>query len=349
MKKIGVNDKRIGPGEPCFVVAEVGVNHNGDVGLAKRLIDEAKKAKADAIKFQAFKAEKIASIEARKAKYQMSTTNKNESQLSMLKRLELSDEELGELYDYAKRKSIIFLCSAFDKERVDFLDELGVPAFKVASGEITDFPLLAHIARKRKPIILSTGMSTLQEIREALALTRRNGAKDIVLLHCVTSYPPRDEEMNLRVIQTLRRKFRVPVGFSDHTLGITMPIAAVALGAVLIEKHLTHSRSLPGPDQKASSEPDELREMIDAIRNVEKALGNGVKRLTEEEREIKKSVRRSIVARVRIPRGTAITEDMLDVKRPGTGIEPKFLERVIGKRARKDMEPDELVTFRKIA
>jgi N,N'-diacetyllegionaminate synthase len=348
MKKIRLDNRKLGSGEPCFIVAEAGVNHNGDIDLAKNLIDEAKKANADAVKFQAFKAERIASIYARKTAYQIRTTKRNESQLAMLKRLELSDEEFKELYDHSKKKNIIFLSSAFDKESVDLLDNLGVPAFKIASGEITNFPLLAYIAKRGKPVILSTGMSTLKEIREALSVIRKNGTKDVILLHCLTSYPAKDQETNLRVIETLRQKFRVPVGFSDHTLGITVSIAAVALGAVLIERHFTSSRDLPGPDQKASLEPNELKEMISTIRTVEKALGNGVKKLTEEEKQIRKDVRKSVVARVKIPQGTVITEDMLDTKRPGLGIEPKYLNRIIGKRAKRDMMPDEFITFRKI-
>jgi len=349
MKKIKLGEKVLGEGEPCFIIAEAGVNHNGDINLAKKLIYAAKKAKADAVKFQAFKAEKIATKYAEKARYQKKSTEETKSQLAMLKRLELNDEDFRELYNYAKENNIVFLSSVFDKESVDLLDNLGVSAFKIASGEITNFPLLKYVAKKKKPIILSTGMSTLDGIEDAVKVIRENGTKDIVLLHCVTSYPARKEETNLRIIGTLREKFKLPVGFSDHTLGITIPIAAATLGAVLIEKHFTLDRNLPGPDHKASLEPNELKEMINAIRDVEKALGNGVKKLTKEEKEIRKNVRRSIVARVRIPKGTVITESMLDIKRPGTGIEPKRLDEVIGKRAKKEIEPDELVSFEDLA
>jgi N-acetylneuraminate synthase/N,N'-diacetyllegionaminate synthase len=267
----------------------------------------------------------------------------------MIKRLELKKEEFIELYDYARKKNIVFLSSAFDKESVDLLDDLGVPAFKVASGEITNFPLLQHIAEKKKPLILSTGMSTLDEIEDALNVIRGKGVEDIILLHCVTSYPAKIEDANLRVIETLRRRFELPVGFSDHTLGITAPIVAAVLGAVLIEKHFTLDKTLPGPDQRASLEPDELKEMVRAIRDVEKALGEGIKKPTRDEERIKKAVRRSIMAKVEIPKGVVITEDMLDFKRPGTGIEPKHLNEVIGKRAKKDIKPDELITFEKLA
>jgi len=228
------------------------------------------------------------------------------------------------------------------------LERLGVPAFKIPSGEITNFPLLKHIAGKKKPIILSTGMSTLGEVEEALRVIRKEGAKEVVLLHCVSNYPAKVEEINLRAMETLRRVFGLPVGLSDHTVGITIPVVAVALGAAVIEKHFTLSRELPGPDHKASLEPDEFAEMIANIREVEKALGDGVKRPTESEEEMKKLVRKSIVARVRIPKGTVITEQMLSIKRPGTGLEPKYIKEVIGKRARKDIKPDEVVTFQKV-
>jgi len=348
MKKIKIDGRLIGEGEPCFIVAEAGVNHNGDINLAKKLIDAAKDAGSDAVKFQAFKAERTVTKYAEKAEYQKETTGPNKPQYDMIRKLELKDEEFRELFNYAKKNNIIFLSSAFDKESVDFLDDLGVPAFKVASGEITNFPLLEYIAEKRKPIILSTGMSTLGEIEDALKVIRENGIEDIVLLHCVTSYPAKIEDANLRVIETLRQAFGLPIGFSDHTLGITAPIVAATLGAALIEKHFTVDKSLPGPDHKASLEPDELKEMIRAIRDVEKALGDEIKKLTREEERIKKVVRRSIVAKVNIPKGVVITEDMLDIKRPGTGIEPKYLNMVIGKKAKKDIKPDELITFEKL-
>lgn len=348
MRKIKIEDKLVGDGEPVFIVAEAGVNHNGDVDLGKKLIDVAKYAEADAVKFQAFKAENVVIKYAEKARYQKETTGPNKSQYNMIKRLELTDEEFRELYNYAKKNNIIFLSSAFDKESVDLLDNLGVPAFKVASGEITNFPLLRYIAEKKKPIILSTGMSTIGEIEEALEVIREKGVEDIVLLHCVTSYPAKIEDVNLRVIEALRNKFNLPVGFSDHTLGITIPIAAAALGAALIEKHFTLDRTLPGPDHRASLEPDELKDMIRAIRDVEKALGDGIKKPTKDEERIKKVVRRSIVAKMEIPKGTVITEDMLDLKRPGVGVEPKYLNEVIGKRAKKNIKPDELITFDKL-
>jgi len=347
MKTIKISSRMIGAGNPVFVIAEAGVNHNGQVKLAKKMIDAAKKAGADAVKFQIFKAEATATKTAEKAEYQKEGARR-ESQYEMLKKLELTENEFRQLAAYAKRKNIIFLASAFDRKSVDFLDELGVPAFKVPSGEITNFPLLGQIAKKGKPIILSTGMSTLQEVKEALGVLRSGGARDIVLLHCVSTYPTKVEEANLRAMETLRRTFKLPVGFSDHTLDITVPIAAAALGAVVIEKHFTLDRKLPGPDHKASLEPRELREMVARIGLVEKALGDGIKRPTKSEEVIKKVIGRSIVAKINIPRGIVITEKMLELKRPGTGLGPEHLKKVIGKRAKKDMMADELVTLEKL-
>ena len=345
MKKIEIGNKLVGDEEPIFIVAEIGVNHNGDVRLAKKLIDAAKDAGADAVKFQAFKTEKVVTKYAEKANYQKETTGLSESQYNMIRRLELKDEEFKELFNYAEKNNIIFLSSAFDKDSVDLLDYLGVPAFKVASGEITDFPLLKYIAEKKKPIILSTGMSTVDEIEDALKVIRERGIEDIVLLHCVTSYPAEIEDANLMVIETLRRRFKLPVGFSDHTLGITAPIAAAVLGAVLIEKHFTLDRTLPGPDHRTSLEPDELKDMIKSIRDVEKALGDGIKKLTEDEERIKKVARRSIVAIVDIPKGNLITREMLDIKRPGTGIEPKYLDVVVGRKAKRNIKKDDILKW----
>jgi len=345
--KVKINDKLIGEEEPCFIIAEAGVNHNGSVELAKKLIDAAKDAGADAVKFQTFKAESVVVKDAQKAEYQKETTGEG-SQYDMIKKLELTEEDFRELADYAEKKDIMFLSSPFDKDSIDLLNELDVPAFKVGSGEITNFPLLRYIAKKGKPIILSTGMSTLGEIEEALDVIRSEGVEDIILLHCVSNYPARIEDVNLRAIETLKQAFKLPVGFSDHTLGITAPIAAVALGACVIEKHFTLDRNLPGPDHKASLEPDELKEMVKAIREVEKALGDGIKRPTKEEEEIKKVARRSIVAKVDIPEGAIVTEDMLDVKRPGTGIEPRYIDMIIGKKAKEDIKKDEIISLKMI-
>lgn len=343
-----IANRLIGEGEPCFIIAEAGVNHNGDVNLAKKLIDVAKEAEADAVKFQTFKAENLVSKCAEKAEYQKETTDAKESQFEMIKKLELSQSDFAELFDCAQKKGVIFLSSPFDKKSVDLLDELGVSAFKVPSGEITNFPLLKHIARKKKPIIISTGMSTLGEIEDALEVIHKEGAKEIALLHCITAYPARVEDVNLKAIETLRCKFKLPVGLSDHTLGITIPIAAVVLGASIIEKHFTLDKSMPGPDHKASLEPEELKQMVKAIREVEKAMGDGNKTPTEEEKQIQKIARRSIVASVDIPEGTIITKEMLAIKRPGTGLEPQYIDMVIGRKTRKSINANELVILEMI-
>ena len=347
LKKIRIGDRLIGEGEPTFIVAEIGVNHNGSVKMAKKLIDAAKEVGADAAKFQAFKTDRIVTKYAEKAAYQKETTDPKKSQYNMLKRLELSDAEIKELYGYSRKRNIMFLSSAFDEESVDLLDRLNVPAFKVASGEVTDLPLLRHMARKKRPVILSTGLSTLEEIAEALEIFKAEDIEDIVLLHCITSYPAKAEEANLRVMDVLK-KFGFPVGFSDHTLGIAVPLAAVAMGAVLIEKHFTLDRKLPGPDHRSSLEPNEFEQMVEGIRNVELALGTGTKKLTAEEENIRSAARRSIVAKVKIQKGTVIRENMLDFKRPGTGLEPKNLHKIVGKRASKDIEADEMITFTKL-
>jgi N-acetylneuraminate synthase/N,N'-diacetyllegionaminate synthase len=348
VKKIRIGDRLLGESEPTFIVAEIGVNHNGSVNRARKLIDAAKSAGADAVKFQAYKTERIVTKYAEKAKYQKETTDPKKSQYDMLKKLELKDADFVELHRYAKKRSIIFLSSAFDEESVDLLAGLDVSAFKVPSGETTNFPLLRHIAEKKKPIILSTGLSTLDEIGEAIRVMEEKGVEDIVLLHCVTSYPAKAEDVNLRVMDFLKRSFGCPVGFSDHTLGISIPIAATALGAVLIEKHFTLDKKMSGPDHRASLEPDEFKQMVTAIRDVEKAMGDGIKRLTKGEEQIKKAARRSVVARVKIRKGTVIRENMLDLKRPGTGLEPKDLSKILGKKAKKDILADELITLEKL-
>ena len=338
----------MGEHAPCFIIAEAGVNHNGDVNLAKKLIHIAKDACADAVKFQIFKAEDVVTKTAEKAEYQKKNTRAEESQFAMIKKLELSETDFKELSDYAYKEEIIFLSSPFDKRSVDLLDKLGVPAFKIASGEITNLPLIKYIAQKGKPIILSTGMSTMAEIKEALQVINGEGTRDVVLLHCITSYPAKVESSNLRAMRTLRRAFKLPVGLSDHTIGITVPIAAVALGAATLEKHFTLDKNLPGPDHKASLTPEELNQMIMVVRQVERAMGNGIKSPTEKEEEIKRVVRRSIVARVEISKGTLITEGMLHIKRPGTGVEPKYMNKVIGAIARCRIEQDEPLTMNKL-
>ncbi|MDP7525537.1 MAG: N-acetylneuraminate synthase [Dehalococcoidales bacterium] len=345
---IEIGERMIGEGEPCFIIAEAGVNHNGDNELAKKLIDAASVAGADAVKFQTFRAEELTTADAEKAVYQRQGTGLNEPQMEMLKGLELGREDFKKLSGYAKEKKIVFLSSPFDRSSVDLLEELEVPAFKIASGEITNSPLLEHVASKRKPIILSTGMSTLDEVKDTLEFLKGKGVEEIILLHCVTSYPARIEEMNLRAMETLRGAFSLPVGLSDHTLGITVPIAAVALGACVIEKHFTLDRNLPGPDHRASQEPEELKEMVTAIRDTELALGDGTKRVTSDEEEIKKVARRSIVANVDIPEGTVVTEEMVSLKRPGSGLGVKSMNLIVGCRTKASIKAGEIIALLKM-
>jgi len=345
IKTIKIVGKKIGQNYSCFIIAEAGVNHNGDVDFAKRLIDAAVEAGADAVKFQTFHADNIVTCTAEKAGYQKSTTPPDESQYEMIKKLEFSDDVFRELSDYAKKRKILFLSTPFDEDSVDLLDRIDVPAFKIPSGEITNYPLLKKIAEKKKIIILSTGMATLGEVEDAFQYLKKCGAEDIILLHCTTSYPASIHSVNLRAMETLRCAFLVPVGYSDHTEGITIPIAAVAMGACVLEKHFTLDRTLPGPDHKASLEPQELRAMVKAIRDVESARGNGTKEPNEEEEEIKKVARRSIVARCDIKAGDMLKNSNLAIKRPGKGIEPKYFEKIIGKSIKKNVNKDDEISW----
>lgn len=347
MKKIKIGQKLIGEGEPCFIITEAGVNHNGDIKLAKELIDVARAAGADAIKFQTFKAENLVTKNTRMADYQEKNIGKKESQLKMLEKLELNEKDFIKLKKYCDKKRIIFLSTPHSEDAIDFLEPL-VPAYKIGSGDLTNLPFLEKIAKKKKPIILSTGMSNLREVKEAINTIRKTGNNKIILLHCTTNYPCPLEEVNLRAMLTLKKEFNLPVGYSDHTLGILVPVVAVALGAKIIEKHFTLNKNLPGPDHKASLEPKELKEMIGVIRNVEKALGNGIKKPTKSEEKIKKNIRKSIVAKIDILKGTEIKKNMLVIKRPGTGIEPKFLNGILGREARQNIKRDELITWDKI-
>ena len=345
IQSIEIAGKTIGMGHRCFIIAEAGVNHNGDLNLAKYLIDIAVEAGADAVKFQTFHADYVVTWTAEKAEYQKSTTSSDESQYDMIKKLELHDNVFRELSAYANAKKIIFLSTPFDEESVDLLDDIGVPAFKIPSGEITNFTLLKKVAEKHRPIILSTGMATLGEVEEAFQYLKENGSEDIVLLHCTTSYPAPIESVNLRAMNTLRCAFQVPVGYSDHTEGITIPVAAVALGARVIEKHFTIDRTLPGPDHQSSLEPQELQAMVKAIRDVECALGNGIKTRSLIEEQILINIRKSIVAVKDIKKGDFLSKDDLGIKRPGSGINPKYIAYIIGKRVNDDILKDEALKW----
>ncbi len=326
-----------------FIIAEAGVNHNGDIELAKKLIDAAAEAHADAVKFQTFIPEKVISTFAQKADYQKESTGSDESQLDMVKKLWLSYDSFRELKDYCEKKEILFLSTPFDLQSLDFLVSLGVPYLKIPSGEITNLPLLLAAAKSRLPVIMSTGMSKLDEIAYARQTLLDNGTPEITLLHCNTDYPTPFCDANIKAMLTLRDKFAGKVGYSDHTLGIEAPIAAVALGAEVIEKHFTLDKTMPGPDHSCSLEPNELKAMVLAIRNVEKALGTGEKVPTASEARNINIARKSIVAARDIKAGEVFTSGNLDVKRPGNGISPIKWFSVLGKTAKRDFVADELI------
>ena len=328
-----------------MVISEAGVNHNGDLGLAKKLIEVAAKSGADYVKFQTFNAERLVTKKARKARYQMRNSNSSESQFEMLKRLELSETMHRELIEESGVQGIGFISTAFDIESANMLLLLGQDIFKIPSGEITNLPYLRHIGSFGKKIILSTGMSNLQEVSDALKILEASGTpkSQITVLHCASAYPAPVSEVNLLAMQTIKENLDVAVGYSDHTLGIEVSIAAVALGATMIEKHFTLDRNLPGPDHLASLEPDELKSMVSQIRNIEMALGVGVKRAMPSELENLSLVRRSIVANSSIRKGEIFSELNLAAKRPGTGISPMHWDRIIGSQATRDFHEDELI------
>ncbi len=326
-----------------FIIAEAGVNHNGSLSMAKKLVYQAKQAGADCIKFQTFKAEKLVTKDGAKADYQKVQTGAEESQLEMLKKLELSQGEFRELAAYCKKEGILFLSTAFDMESLEFLEELKLPCHKVPSGEITNYPYLAAVGRTGKPVILSTGMCGMEEVEEALHVLREYGAGEIVLLHCTSEYPAPLKDVNLRAMAALKERFGCKVGYSDHTVGIEIPLAAAALGAVVIEKHFTLDRDLEGPDHKASLVPDELARMSALIRHVELALGDGEKKAAPGEMEIRKAARKSIVAARKIKKGECFTEENLTVKRPGDGLSPMKWKQTLGQTAKRDFLPDERI------
>lgn len=326
-----------------FIIAEAGVNHNGDIEIAKRLVDAAAAAGADAVKFQTFKAEKLVCRNAQKAEYQMETTDGSETQYEMLKKLELSVEMHKELMQYCKEKNIMFLSTPFDIDSIRLLADLNMPLFKIPSGEITNLPYLREIAKLRRKVILSTGMSSLDEVKAAVEVLKKNGAKDITLLHCNTQYPTPVSDVNLLAMVKMEEELDIPVGYSDHTQGIEVPLAAVALGACVIEKHFTLDKNMEGPDHKASLEPQELRQMVEGIRKIEHALGNEIKQPSPSERDNIDIVRKSIVAAKPIKKGELFTEENLTTKRPGTGMSPMRWEEVIGKTAATDYQIDDMI------
>jgi N,N'-diacetyllegionaminate synthase len=328
-----------------FVIAEAGVNHNGSLDLALQLVDAAKASGADAVKFQTFRADQLATRSAHKAPYQERTTEDSESQFEMLQRLQLDASAHQRLIHHCRNVGIQFLSSPFDTQSADLLATMDVPLYKVPSGEITNLPFLQHLARKNRPLILSTGMSTLGEVEEAVQVLQVAGAIQLTLLHCVTEYPAPYADVNLRAMQTLKSAFGLPVGYSDHTSGIEIAIAAVALGAEVIEKHFTLDRSLPGPDHSASLEPGELRQMVTAIRHVEAALGTGIKAPAPSELPNMSVARKSVVASRTLPTGHQLAIGDLEIKRPGNGLAPKLLSTLIGRTLRSSVAKDEIIKW----
>ena len=326
-----------------LIIAEAGVNHNGNFEIAKKLVDEAVEAGADIVKFQTCKAENVISRYADKAEYQKVTTGEADSQLEMVRKLMLTYEEYGELKKYCDEKGITFLSTAFDLPSVDYLHSIGMKLWKIPSGEITNLPLLIKIAQLHEPIIMSTGMSELSEVADAVKVLKDNGATDITLLHCTTEYPAPYADVNLKAMETMKEAFGLPVGYSDHTKGIEIPIAAVARGACVIEKHFTLDRNMEGPDHKASIEPAELTQMVSSIRNVEVAIGDGVKKVSASEMKNKDIARKSIIAKTAIKKGEVFSEENITTKRPGSGINPMKWFDLLGKTAKHDYEEDYLI------
>jgi N,N'-diacetyllegionaminate synthase len=326
-----------------YIIAEAGVNHNGNFKLAKEMISVAKKAGADAVKFQTFKSSKLVSSYAAKAEYQLKNTISKETQLEMLEKLELSYEQFVQLQNYSKELEMDFLSTPFDEDSIDFLSTLHMPYWKIPSGEITNKPYLIKLAKTKRPIIISTGMSSMNEIEDAILVFKDYNRNDIILLHCNTEYPTPFQDVNLNAIKSLRDKFHVRVGYSDHTQGIEIPIAAAALGAIVIEKHFTLDKNLSGPDHKASLEPTELTNMVIAIRHIEAAMGDGVKKPSASEKKNMVIARKSIVAGRNIKKGELLSEENITTKRPGDGISPMNWFDIIGTTAKRDFLKDEKI------
>ncbi|HUQ68228.1 MAG TPA: N-acetylneuraminate synthase [Planctomycetaceae bacterium] len=346
---ISIGDRIVGPGHPCFVIAEAGVNHNGSLDLALQLVDVAAETGADAVKFQTFKAEKLTTAAAKQADYQSRNLGKTESQLAMLKRLELSADDHHRIIARCAARGILFMSTPFDEDSADFLDDLDMPVIKIPSGEVTNLPFLRHLAAKRRPMILSTGMSALGEVETAVETLQDAGNSQIVLLQCISNYPADPKDVNLRAMHTMATAFGHPVGYSDHTLGIEVSLASVALGACVVEKHFTLDRNMPGPDHLASAEPDEIRQLVQGIRKVEAALGTGRKVAAASEASTAAVARRSIVAARPIIAGSTITRDDLMARRPGTGLSPAMMGQIVGLTAREDIPAGELISLKKVA
>lgn len=343
-KIISIGNRKIGKGYPCFIIAEAGVNHDGELTKALKMIDIAVVAKADAVKFQTFTGDTLASKDAMLATYhKKGSISKNETLKELLYRLELSEKDHKEIFQYAKKKGLHVFSTPFDERSADFLVELGVDLFKIASFSLTNYPLLEHIAKKNLPMIMSTGLHTLGEIELAVNVIKSTGNKNLALLQCTSHYPSEPKDANLKVMKTLSSAFDVPIGYSDHTIGINISLASVALGANIVEKHFTFNTESFGVDHDASIGPDELAKMVKEIREIEESLGTTVKLIPEIEKEIQRVHRPSLVSKIDIPKGTIITRDMLVIKKPGTGIHPRDIEWVIGRKTKQNIEADRLI------
>ncbi len=349
MNTLDIGGRKIGPDESTFIIAEVGVNHNGDPELAHQLVDAVVATGADAAKFQTFKPERLIAPCAPKAKYQEASGESGESQLDMLRRLELSHEAFRDIHAHCREAGIRFLSTPFDEPSADFLVELGVSALKIPSGEITNLPFLSYLAEKGLPMLVSTGMASLGEVERAVETIERTGNRQIVLLHCVSNYPADPADVNLRAMLTMAAAFDYTVGFSDHTVGRHVPVAAVAIGARVVEKHITLSRDMPGPDQRMSTEPDEFTRLVDDIRSVESALGDGRKLPVAAEAETALVARKSLIAICPISTGTMIEPEMIAAMRPGNGLAPSMTDMVVGKLAVKDLQPGEIIQLNAVA
>ena len=341
-KEVKINKKLIGASNPTYIIAEIGANHNCNLDTAKNLINKALEAGVDAVKFQTYKADTL---------YSKKTPRFSKDDMDpydLIKKHELPPEWHKILFDYTNDKKLDFISSPFDYESVDLLEKIGVPCYKIASFEITDLEFLKYIANKKKPVIISTGLADIEEINDALKAVRSAGNDDIILLHCNSLYPSPYDIVNLKAIQTMQNIYRIPIGFSDHTLGIHIPIAAVTLGACIIEKHFTLDRNMIGPDHSFALEPRELKKMVTNIRELQKAMGNGIKKRSNLEEEMYEKGRRSIIAAKNIPQDAKITRDMIVVKRPGYGIKPKFINKLIGKKTKRNIKAEEWITWNDI-
>ena len=345
MVSIKIGNKNISKKSDCFIIAEAGVNHNGRLSLALKLVDLAAKAGADAVKFQTFQAEQVVTAKGEMAEYQKKNTGKNEPQIKMIKRLELNEKFYKPIIGRCKKRGILFLSTPHGHiKSANFLQKLGMLAFKIGSGDLTNKPLLEHVAKFGKPVILGTGMATLHEVKNAVNWIKKAGNKKIIILHSTTNYPCPQEEVNLRAMQTMMKKMsRYFVGYSDHTIGSFASIIAVALGAKVLEKHITLNKNLPGPDHKASSSPNEFKGTVKAIRNVNRILGLSLKKPTKSELTLMPIIRKSLVAGKKIKKSECFSFKNLTVKRPGTGLKPEMIYKIIGKTAKKEILPDELI------